>query len=273
MGLTLEKFNALRDLWHHVLDHKEEILTNAVNAVLKEYTERIFDYGEASDNSQIGVYSVEPIRKRKNRMVNPRAKTDQLNLNEPRSVKWLYIKLQRYQERIDNLKQKIYFSKEGTKTKQELEKRLNLLIQKRNRLEKTTLIALPRKKNPKTIYFLGGYKQFRGVQGLKNDKVYLQYSGYFRKSFRVRFGNSGAEILLANDPNLRKPPGVKDPPDVVELAEHFEKQYDNTIFQPSEEEKQLCDKLIAYGIVKELKKYAQGKDIQILSSLQNPDLS
>jgi DNA-binding ferritin-like protein len=264
MPITLEKFNALMDLWKSVLQDREEILTQAVEKSLEEYLDRIFERGEDSEGDQIGSYSVTKIGIMKNRMINPSAKTDQLGYEKPKSVSLVFDVLQRYGERIQKLEQQIEKLEEG-KTKNQLKARLRKLEKYKAKLERKTKIQVSYRGTGKTAYFKRGYKQFRAVQGLKVDKVYLKYSGYLKNSFEVRYAaTSGAEILLYNKPNLKNPPGIDEPPNVIKLIQHFERKYRTIIFSPAEKEKDACYLTMSKGIIQSLKKYAQGKSIQIL---------
>jgi hypothetical protein len=269
MPITVEKFNELKNLWNQVADRKEEILNNAVEKVLEEYRERIFERGEDSDGDPIGTYSNKKIAIMKDKMVNPSAKTDKVGYEKPKSVNLIFALLQRYAERIESLDKEIKKLKEG-KTKEKLQARLKRLEKYKAKLERKAKIKVSYKGTGKTAYFRRGYKQFRTVQGLKADKVYLKYSGYFYQCFNVRFASSGAQIVLSDNTQLPTPPGLGKHPPVLKLAKHFEQKYKTRIFDLTQEEDKLCWILIAKGVRNALENYAQGKKIQITGRQELP---
>jgi hypothetical protein len=268
MPIKVNKFDGLRKLWNQVSEHKEEILTQAVEKVLEEYRNRIFERGEDSDGDQIGTYATKKIAIMKDKMVNPSAKTDQLGYDRPKTAKLVFAVIQRYAERIEELDKQIKKMKDG-KTKEKFKARLRRLEKYKAKLERKTKIKVSNKGKGLTAYFRRGYKQFRAVQGLKNDRVYLKYSGYFYNCFSAKFESSGAQILLADNTQLPIPPGLSKHPPALKLAKHFEKKYRTRIFDLTKEEDKLCWTWIANGVKKALNEYANRNGIQLQLTQNN----
>ena len=87
------------------------------------------------------------------------------------------------------------------------------------------------KETKETMYFVGGYSEFRKKAGRQNDKVDLSLSGELARNVIVGKKGDSIVIGISTSENVKK-------------AESLEKMYKKTIFKLTNEEKSLFLRII-----------------------------
>lgn len=101
-------------------------------------------------------------------------------------------------------------------------------------------------KGKKTMKLEHGYKELREIQGLKTDKVHLEYSGDLKDDLRVSRSDGSVVIGVNNPSNIDK-------------IEKLEKQYQTKIFAFSQKEIQDHFRNVVKKLRKAQKEYFYGR--------------
>lgn len=103
----------------------------------------------------------------------------------------------------------------------------------------------PNKK--KSVFFPGGYEEFRKVQGLNYDFVDLHYTGALEQSYQARVLSKSNNVISVGACIVRA--------DKNDLANELEAQYSKEIFTASDKELLELEKDFEDELYKSLKKY------------------